>query len=129
MLKSGQKRPTTPNKSKSDISSHDAAAHWRQGVRETVITTGHDGSLNLSIRGGSDNGEFAYVCDIFQNKVKYVSGKLQEEDVLLEIQGQKVAGYTQRDVVAWLNHCCRNGNPVVLKTVAAGKRKNSIYES
>jgi atrophin-1 interacting protein 1/endothelial cell adhesion protein len=39
----------------------------------------------------------------------------------LEIQGQKVAGYTQRDVVAWLNHCCRNGNPVVLKTVDAGE--------
>ncbi|XP_071440196.1 membrane-associated guanylate kinase, WW and PDZ domain-containing protein 1 isoform X2 [Hetaerina americana] len=120
MLKSGQKRPTTPNKSKSDTSTHDAAAHWRQGVRETVITTGADGSLNFSIRGGSDSGEFAYICDIYQSKIKYVSGTLQDQDVLLEIQGQKVAGYTQRDVVAWLNHCCRNGNPVVLKTVTAG---------
>ncbi|XP_046407322.1 membrane-associated guanylate kinase, WW and PDZ domain-containing protein 2-like isoform X5 [Ischnura elegans] len=120
MLKSGQKRPTTPNKSKSDASTHDAAAHWRQGVRETVITTGADGGLNFSIRGGSDNGEFAYVCDIYQSKIKYVSGTLQDQDVLLEIQGQKVAGYTQRDVVAWLNHCCRNGNPVVLKTVTSG---------
>ncbi|XP_069694002.1 membrane-associated guanylate kinase, WW and PDZ domain-containing protein 1 isoform X2 [Periplaneta americana] len=120
MLKSGQKRPSTPNKTKSGVTgSPDAAEHWRQGVRETVITARPDGSLNFSVHGGSDNGEFAYVSHIVQNKVNYVSGKLNEEDILLEIQGQKVAGYTQRDVVAWLNHCCRNGNPVVLKTVDA----------
>jgi hypothetical protein len=73
------------------------------------------------VHGGSDKGEFAYASHIVQNKVNYVSGKLNEEDILLEIQGQKVAGYTQRDVVAWLNHCCRNGNPVVLKTVDGGE--------
>lgn len=122
MLKSGQKRPNTPNKTKSGvIGSPDAAEHWRQGVREIVITARPDGSLNFSVHGGSDKGEFAYVSHIVQNKVNYVSGKLNEEDILLEIQGQKVAGYTQRDVVAWLNHCCRNGNPVVLKTVDAGE--------
>ncbi|XP_046984274.1 membrane-associated guanylate kinase, WW and PDZ domain-containing protein 1 [Schistocerca americana] len=119
MLKSGQKRPTTPNKTRSAIGSPESADHWRQGVRETVLTARPDGSLNFSIHGGSDNGEFAYVSDIVQNKVNYVSGNLNEGDVVLEIQGQKVAGYTQRDVVAWLNHCCRNGNPVTLKTIDA----------
>lgn len=122
MLKSGQKRPSTPNKTNSGfIGSPDGVDHWRQGVCETVITARPDGSLNFSVHGGSDNGEFAYVNHIVQNKVNYVSGKLNEEDILLEIQGQKVAGYTQRDVVAWLNHCCRNGNPVVLKTIDAGE--------
>lgn len=121
MLNSGHKRPSTPNKTKSVIGYSETADHWRQGVRETILTAQPDGSLNISIRGGSDNGEFAYVSNIVQNRVNYVSGKLNENDVVLEIQGQKVAGYTQRDVVAWLNHCCRNGNPVVIKTIDAGK--------
>jgi hypothetical protein len=43
------------------------------------------------------------------------------QDVLLEVQGQKVSGYTQADVIGWLNHCSRNGNPVALKTVPQGK--------
>ena len=43
------------------------------------------------------------------------------QDVLLEIQGQKVAGYTRSDMTAWLNHCSRNSNPVVLKTAPQGK--------
>nr|CAD7197146.1 unnamed protein product [Timema douglasi] len=88
----------------------------------TLRTCLSDGSLNFSIKGGSDNGEFTYVSDIVQNKVNYVSGQFSEEDAILEIQGQKVAGYTQRDVVAWLNHCCRNGNPVVIKTVESGSQ-------
>ena len=44
------------------------------------------------------------------------------QDVLLEIQGQKVAGYTRGDVTAWLGHCSRNGNPVVLRTAPQGRR-------
>ncbi len=48
------------------------------------------------------------------------------QDVLLEVQGQKVSGYTQADVIGWLNHCSRNGNPVVLKTVPQG-RQNVIF--
>ena len=43
------------------------------------------------------------------------------QDVLLEVQGQKVAGYTRADVNAWINHCSRNRNPVVLKTAPQGK--------
>jgi hypothetical protein len=58
--------------------------------------------------------------DIDQSKVNYASGRLQPEDVILEVQGQKVAGYTERDVLAWLHHCCRNGNPVVIKTLPNG---------
>ena len=43
------------------------------------------------------------------------------QDVLLEVQGQKVAGYTQGDVTAWINHCSRNSNPVVLRTAPQGR--------
>lgn len=120
MLKPGPNRPNTPNNSKPTEASQDTAPHWRQGVRETVLSTCTDGSLNFSIEGGSDNGEFAYIGEVVQNKVNYASGHLQSGNIILEIQGQKVAGYTQRDVVAWLHHCCKNGNPVVLKTVSPG---------
>lgn len=116
MLKSGQKRPTTPNKL-TKISKDD---EWRRFENEVVLSANVDGGLNFSIQGGSDNGEFAYVNDIVQNKINYHSGRFGDGDIVLEVQGQKVAGYTQRDVVAWLNHCCKNGNPVVLKTIPSG---------
>lgn len=95
---------------------------WKNRCREAVVTVASNGILNLPILGGSDNGEFAYLGYLQQDKIHYVKGKLEDGDLLLEVQGQKVVGYTQRDVVAWLNHCCRNGNPVVLRVVDAGKR-------
>lgn len=119
MQKTGQKRPNTPK----SVTSGGTAAdnHWQKSVNDIVLTALPDGSLNFSISGGSDSGEFAYISDITQNKVNYVSGVLNDGDILLEIQGQKVAGYTRRDTVAWLNHCCRNGSPVTLKTIPAGE--------
>lgn len=128
MLKSGQKRPNNTSSTTRSTISSDSGEHWRQGIREIVLTARTDGSLNFTIQGGSDNGEFAYLSDIIQNNVNYVSGKLNEGDVVLEIQGQKVAGYTERDVVAWLNHCCRNGNPVVLKTVEASSITRNLRQ-
>jgi hypothetical protein len=51
------------------------------------------------------------------------------QDVLLEVQGQKVSGYTQADVIGWLNHCSRNGNPVVLKTVPQGRQNVNFLKT
>lgn len=124
MLKSGQKRPNTPNKV-TKISKED---EWRRFENEVTLSANADGSLNFSIEGGSDNGEFAYISQIVQSKVNYRSGKLGDGDIVLEVQGQKVAGYTQRDVVAWLNHCCKNGNPVVLKTIPSGIDKLKLIQ-
>lgn len=121
MLKTGQKRPNTPNTSKTEAGATQIADdHWQNSVQVTTITALDDGTLNFSISGGSDSGEFAYISEISQGKVNCVSGVLNENEILIEIQGQKVAGYTRRDTVAWLNHCCRSGNPVTLKTIPAG---------
>ncbi|XP_059469731.1 membrane-associated guanylate kinase, WW and PDZ domain-containing protein 1-like isoform X5 [Neocloeon triangulifer] len=96
--------------------------HWRHRLRETVLSTASDGALHISVVGGSDNGQFAQVGpDLNQNKVNYASGRLYPGDVIIEVQGQKVAGYTERDVLAWLHHCCRNGNPVVIKTIPSSE--------
>lgn len=119
MLKTGQKRPNTSDTSKYLVSS--SKEHWQLSVSDVNLTALQDGSLNFSISGGSDSGKFAYVTDINQDKLNYIKGVLCDQDILLEIQGQKVAGYTRRDTVAWLNHCCRNGAPVTLKTISSGK--------
>lgn len=121
MLKSGQKRPNVAEKIETA-----SIKEWRQFENQVVLSSNPDGCLNFTIEGGSDNGEFAHVSEIVHSKVNYTSGRLSEGDIITEIQGQKVAGYTQRDVVAWLNHCCKNGNPVTLHTIPAGKRKLSL---
>jgi hypothetical protein len=44
-----------------------------------------------------------------------------EGDVVLEIQGQRVAGFTRSDIGAKLKQSLKNGNPVVIKTVPKGR--------
>ncbi|XP_054711922.1 membrane-associated guanylate kinase, WW and PDZ domain-containing protein 1-like [Uloborus diversus] len=92
---------------------------WYSNVHDCTVCVNADGTLNLPVSGGSDKGEFAYFDDLIQNRISYLSGYLENGDVILEIQNQKVAGFTQRDVNAWLNHCCKSGNPVRI-TVARG---------
>ncbi|XP_039298140.1 membrane-associated guanylate kinase, WW and PDZ domain-containing protein 2 [Nilaparvata lugens] len=111
MQNSGQKRPSTDSKSE---------ARSIGSVCEVTLAPLPDTGLNFNVDGGSDNGQFAYVTNVNEAKVEYLCGKLNEGDILLNIQGQNVAGYTRKDTVAWLNHCCRSGNPVSLKTAPAG---------
>lgn len=70
--------------------------------------------------GGADFGEFPYLGELKQERIRYQQGKLHQDDIILDVQGQKVAGFTQRDVVLWLKHCSKNGNPVTLQCVKAG---------
>lgn len=117
MSKSASKRPITPKDADVGSKQQQQHQHWCQHVYEAEVV---DGSCHLTIEGGSDNGEFAYFGPFEVDRIKYGRGKVAKDDIILEIQGQKVAGYTQRDVVAWLNHCCRNGNPIVLRAVRSG---------
>jgi hypothetical protein len=101
--------------------------HWSKELKEVTLVTQHDGAFNFRVVGGSDHGEFPVVVEVLPpdtRGVEYLgaAGELTTQDVLLEVQGQKVAGYTQGDVVAWLGHCSRNGNPVVLRTAPQGRR-------
>ena len=94
----------------------EAENHWSSRIGEAVVSLESDESL--TILGGSDNGEFPYLGEVLAGVQQ---GTLQEGSIILEIQGQKVVGYTQRDVVAWLNHCTRDGNPCVIRTAPPGK--------
>uniref|UniRef100_A0A8D9A780 Membrane-associated guanylate kinase, WW and PDZ domain-containing protein 1 n=1 Tax=Cacopsylla melanoneura TaxID=428564 RepID=A0A8D9A780_9HEMI len=111
MNTAGHKRPIKPNNLTSA-----AEVHWQEKEIKVTLTIPADGTLNFSVGGGSDNGEFAFVTNVNKDKLKGID----DGAIILDIQGQKVAGYTRRDTVAWLNHCCRSGNTVHLKTVPGG---------
>lgn len=92
--------------------------HWTKQVRETVASAFHD-DLPVSIDGGAENGQFCYLGLIRVDKINYHGGKLTTGDIILEIQGQKVSGYTQRDASLWLKQVSQNGAPIMIKTVPA----------
>lgn len=106
--------PTKPKKDK-DIK------HWSQRVNETIVSAGPDGLLNLVIKGGADNGQFCYIGEVKNDRINYHSGKLHADEIILEVQGQKVAGYTQRDLQAWVKQVSHNSAPVMFKTVKIGE--------
>ncbi|XP_013409201.1 membrane-associated guanylate kinase, WW and PDZ domain-containing protein 2, partial [Lingula anatina] len=112
--KSPKTPPTKAKKAK------DVAKHWSQTVNECIVSAGPDGLLNLVLKGGADNGQFCYIGEVKHDKINYHSGKLHQDEIILEVQGQKVAGYTQRDLQAWVKQVSHNGAPVMFKTVHAG---------
>lgn len=95
--------------------------HWCQRIQETVVSALPEESLGVIISGGADNGQFCWISEIKQDQLTYHSGKLFTEEIILEIQGQKVAGYTLRDATIWLKQVSQNGAPVMIKTVKVGE--------
>ncbi|CAL8105229.1 unnamed protein product [Orchesella dallaii] len=121
--------------------------HWSRLLRQVVLTPpnleefmkddpmmGMDGGNNgdnsgsgtsntmvpLQIVGGSENGQFVYVGITNQDINRWITvGYLQPGDIILEIQGQQVAGYTQADVISLLHHCLR-GNSATLTVAPRG---------
>ena len=82
--------------------------------------------LCFSLEGGADEGLFPQVGRVDDNAAADAAGadvleRVRPGDVLLEVQGQSVAGYTRADVTAWLKHCLKNRNPVVIRTAPKGR--------
>ena len=82
--------------------------------------------FHFELEGGADEGAFPWVGRVWQpttsDSSQVVSGvDVVAGDVVLEIQGQKVSGYTKGDVLAWMKHCMKNRNPVVISTASEGK--------
>lgn len=73
--------------------------HWSYNVLECSIQRGPNGNFNLQIVGGAENGEFICVGDVKQERLMYRRGKIYPGDVVLEINGTPVAGFTQFDVL------------------------------
>ena len=108
------KHPKSPEKHGRDTK------HWSSKVHETIVSSGPQDILNFSVKGGSEYALFCYIGDIKHDKVIYHSGRFHQDDIIIEIQGQKVTGFTLWDLYDYMKHVGRNGAPVIFKTVKSG---------
>lgn len=98
--------------------------HWSFRISEALVSALPDESLHVTLLGGADNGYFIYLDEIDHDKITYHSGKLEAGFIVLEVQGQRLAGYTLRDAMVWLKQVSQNGSPVMIKSVKPGIRIN-----
>lgn len=104
---------------------------WWENVVETVFVSEssdpEDIRLHFELCGGADQGQFPYVGrtlvdDPSQIGLHVSGGVINEGDVILEIQGQKISGFTAADVARWFKHCLlQNQSPVLVMTVPKGR--------
>ncbi|KAK1167066.1 membrane-associated guanylate kinase, WW and PDZ domain-containing protein 2-like isoform X1 [Acipenser oxyrinchus oxyrinchus] len=92
-------------------------SHWTNKVHEIVICRNEEGELGFDLKGGAENGQFPYLGEVKQGKVVCQSGKLSQDELLLEVNDTPVAGLTIRDVLAVVKHC---KDPIRLKCVKQG---------
>ncbi|XP_058883143.1 membrane-associated guanylate kinase, WW and PDZ domain-containing protein 2 isoform X8 [Acipenser ruthenus] len=92
-------------------------SHWTNKVHEIVICRNEEGDLGFDLKGGAENGQFPYLGEVKQGKVVCQSGKLSQDELLLEVNDTPVAGLTIRDVLAVVKHC---KDPIRLKCVKQG---------
>ncbi|XP_068758542.1 membrane-associated guanylate kinase, WW and PDZ domain-containing protein 3-like isoform X1 [Montipora capricornis] len=95
--------------------------HWSYSVLECAIQRGPTGNFNLHIVGGAENGEFICVGDVKQERLMYRRGKIYPGDVVLEINGTPVAGYTQFDVLPLIKS---SKDAVNLRIIKPGEQIN-----
>ncbi|XP_055011223.1 membrane-associated guanylate kinase, WW and PDZ domain-containing protein 2-like isoform X3 [Boleophthalmus pectinirostris] len=91
--------------------------HWTNKVHEAVISRGKEGELGFELKGGAENGQFPFFGEVKQGKGFIQSGKLAQDELLLEVNDMPVAGLTTRDVLAVIKHC---KDPVRFKCVKQG---------
>ncbi|KAK5867578.1 hypothetical protein PBY51_012052 [Eleginops maclovinus] len=99
--------------------------HWTNKVHEAVVTRGKEGELGFELKGCAEIGQFPYFGEVKQGKGLIQSGKLAQDELLLEVNNMPVAGLTTRDVLAVIKHC---KDPVRLKCVKqASVKADRVY--
>ncbi|XP_023205655.1 membrane-associated guanylate kinase, WW and PDZ domain-containing protein 2 isoform X8 [Xiphophorus maculatus] len=91
--------------------------HWTNKVHESILCRNEEGELGLELKGGAERGQFPVIGELLPGKAACHSGKLLQEDLLLEVNDTPVAGLTTRDVHAVVKH---SKDPVRLKCVKQG---------
>uniref|UniRef100_A0A3P8VA26 Membrane-associated guanylate kinase, WW and PDZ domain-containing protein 1 n=1 Tax=Cynoglossus semilaevis TaxID=244447 RepID=A0A3P8VA26_CYNSE len=91
--------------------------HWTNKVHESVLFKNEDGELGLELKGGAENGQFPVIAEPAAERALCHSGKLLQDELLLEVNDTPVVGLTTRDVHAVVRH---SKNPVRLKCVKQG---------
>ncbi|XP_068573397.1 membrane-associated guanylate kinase, WW and PDZ domain-containing protein 2a isoform X5 [Cebidichthys violaceus] len=91
--------------------------HWTNKVHESVLCRNEEGELGLELKGGAENGQFPVIGALLPGGAACHSGKLFQDELLLEVNDTPVAGLTTRDVHAVVKH---SKDPVRLKCVKQG---------
>ncbi|XP_074482544.1 membrane-associated guanylate kinase, WW and PDZ domain-containing protein 2a isoform X2 [Sebastes fasciatus] len=92
--------------------------HWTNKVHESVLSRNEEeGELELELKGGAENGQFPVIGELLPGSAVCHSGKLFQDELLLEVNETPVAGLTTRDVHAVVKH---SKHPVRLKCVKQG---------
>ena len=76
------------------------AQHWNERVNEAVVVRGPNGSFNICIEGGSEYGQFVVIGDVLKERVCFARSSVSAGEIILEINGKHVAGYTQSDAIS-----------------------------
>ncbi|XP_037129954.1 membrane-associated guanylate kinase, WW and PDZ domain-containing protein 1-like isoform X3 [Syngnathus acus] len=95
--------------------------HWITKVNECVIVRDAYGQLNVELRGGAEHGQFAYIGHVREDAVLYQGGKLNEGELILEVEGLPVSGLPLYDILTVIT--CTKG-PIIFKTVRQGNKLN-----
>ncbi|KAF1372267.1 hypothetical protein PFLUV_G00263420 [Perca fluviatilis] len=88
--------------------------HWTNKVHESVLCRNEEGELGLELKGGAENGLFPVIGELLPGRAVCHSGKLCQDELLLEVNDTPVAGLTTRDVHAVVKH---SKDPVRVKCV------------
>ncbi|CAL9682844.1 unnamed protein product [Knipowitschia caucasica] len=91
--------------------------HWTNKVHESFLCRAEEGDLGLELTGGAERGQFPVIGEPLPDSRLCHSGKLLQDELLLEVNDTPVAGLTTRDVHAVVQHC---KDPVRLKCVKQG---------
>ncbi|XP_043964628.1 membrane-associated guanylate kinase, WW and PDZ domain-containing protein 2a isoform X13 [Gambusia affinis] len=91
--------------------------HWTNKVHESILCRNEEGELGLELKGGAEHGQFPVIGELLPGRAACHSGKLLQEDLLLEVNDTPVAGLTTRDVHAVVKH---SKDPLRLKCVKQG---------
>ena len=98
--------------------------HWTNKVHESVLCRNEEGELGLELKGGAENGLFPVIGELLPGRAVCHSGKLCQDELLLEVNDTPVAGLTTRDVHAVVKH---SKDPVRVKCVKQGELFSSFH--
>ena len=120
------KKKSTTSISSMDHPNSNNGVHWNDLVQETVLSATYPDQLYFSLSGGADEGQFPHVGDFTVAHPEDIGVNVRGHglsvgDVILDIQGQKVSGFTGHDVQETLKQCLSNGKMVVVRAIPQGK--------
>ncbi len=113
--------------------------HWSDLSREILFSGSFRVYDSDFLVGGADQGQFPHFGAAPAESAGLIVAPSSSDDgavkapccgdVLLEVAGQKVVGYTLGDVVAWTQHCLMHGpdGTVVARIVPKGRNNIIIF--